>query len=820
MKLDPVNLIGGFYQDDNLPWSAQDTVNWIPRPAEAPGTLSPMKLVGAPGLSFLAEIDDEPVRIGGIRNVEGKLFVVAGTTLYEVATDYSTTVRGTIPGAGPVSMQHNQQEFGNELSIANGSSIYVWNTWTNTFTQVTDDAATGSVQTAYLNRRLIHMDPFGRFLYPSAVDNALAYNSLDRSDSEASPDKFVGLGVSQFELVGFSQRTIEFYADTGSTPQPFRPKKIAIQRGCASRQSIVQIGGTLAWLGDDGIFYRLNGYQDEAISTGPINNAISADNWANCFGTVWEDRKHEVAYWTFPDGQTWGWDAWTNLWHRRESFGLNRWRINAVEKWNGMWIAGDFQRGRLYAMDWATYHEAGQPLVASRTAPPIYNNGNEIVCPLLELVFDTGRGTIATDPLEISGDLPDGVLGDLVSYQYSADGGIPPYAFSIASGSLPTGLTMDANGAVTGATNVAGSFSWVVRVTDGAGQTADLPDTAVVSSAAMMVTNLRHYTGPAETMAIAPANIPWVAGPVIDVVSLSPNGIYLIGADADAAVANRIQFLKYNSLTNSWTVLALPATLPTFGPWSVSWHPGGEYVAIGVNATADRVFVYKRTGDTFTRIANPATQQANQSVWVKWSPDGAKLACSNGSTSDNVWVYPFNATTGVLGNGKGGINTVDQTASLAWVPNQNSRYLIRGNSSNMSLVDTNSSPNMTVVDSVTLSGAFSDATGGAWFSDDTTLITLGTAFLTNGPVTVWSVVPSAGAAALNFVAYPATKTTIGPNKRCALKLDGPYFAIARDINAVAAPFVYLVSGTVLTPFGGIPTGATGTVTNVSWRGAH
>jgi hypothetical protein len=127
---------------------------------------------------------------------------------------------------------------------------------------------------------------------------------------------------------------------------------------------------------------------------------------------------------------------------------------------------------------------------------------------------------------------------------------------------------------------------------------------------------------------------------------------------------------------------------------------------------------------------------------------------------------------------------------------------------------------MTVVDTVTLTSAFSDATGGAWFSDDTTLITLGSAFLTNGPVTVWSVDVNAGSAALNFVAYPATTTTVGPNKRCALKLDGPYFAIARDISAVASPFVYLVNGTTLTPFAGIPTGATGTVTNVSWRGAH
>jgi hypothetical protein len=48
-----INLIGGFYKDSSLPWSAQDTVNWLPVPASEGGTRSPMKLRGAPGLRSL-----------------------------------------------------------------------------------------------------------------------------------------------------------------------------------------------------------------------------------------------------------------------------------------------------------------------------------------------------------------------------------------------------------------------------------------------------------------------------------------------------------------------------------------------------------------------------------------------------------------------------------------------------------------------------------------------------------------------------------------------------------------------------------------------
>lgn len=50
MRNDPVDIIGGFYTDESLPWSCQDTVNYIPVRAEMAGTRTPTKLVDAPGL--------------------------------------------------------------------------------------------------------------------------------------------------------------------------------------------------------------------------------------------------------------------------------------------------------------------------------------------------------------------------------------------------------------------------------------------------------------------------------------------------------------------------------------------------------------------------------------------------------------------------------------------------------------------------------------------------------------------------------------------------------------------------------------------------
>lgn len=55
-----IQLIGGFYKDNSLTFSAQDTVNWLPVPDESSGARSPIKLRGVPGLRSLT-FQDAPI---------------------------------------------------------------------------------------------------------------------------------------------------------------------------------------------------------------------------------------------------------------------------------------------------------------------------------------------------------------------------------------------------------------------------------------------------------------------------------------------------------------------------------------------------------------------------------------------------------------------------------------------------------------------------------------------------------------------------------------------------------------------------------------
>jgi subtilisin family serine protease len=69
--------------------------------------------------------------------------------------------------------------------------------------------------------------------------------------------------------------------------------------------------------------------------------------------------------------------------------------------------------------------------------------------------------------------LPGGSLGSAYSATLQASGGTTPYAWSLASGSLPPGLTLGGGtGAVTGTPTSAGTFAFTARVADALGQTA------------------------------------------------------------------------------------------------------------------------------------------------------------------------------------------------------------------------------------------------------------------------------------------------------------------------------------------------------------
>lgn len=634
MRANPVDLIGGFYADDTLPWSCQDTVNWLPVMAEVGGTRTPSKLATPPGLKPYQRVGTGPIR--GMHDLEGAQFVVSGRFLYQIGNSGVAIPVGVIPGVGRVSMTHNQFKTGYQLLVENGQGGggYVYDSNTKAFARITDEGYPGSISSDYLDSYLLGVEPQGRYWFHSNLADATDYNTLDRYESEASPDKIVGLAVSQLEVVVFNQRTIEFFYNAGAATGTFQNRRQSITRGCASRHTIAKLDNTLFWLGDDGIVYRLEGYSARPISTGPMHRAFAGKNWSEAFAEVWEDRGFKVYYLTFPDGMTFGYDVVSGLWTRRESFGLNRWRLSQIVRWGDKWYGGDYQDGRLWNLDWDYPAEGIQPMVSERTSGVVADNQAAFIIPNAELIFDVGQKEVAlTDAFPaqpenpvITGDAPDVVLGDAYpGYAYSLSGGLPPYRVTLVGGALPAGLTITEQGVIsTGSLSAMGGSSFTLRVTDANGLWSELADSIYVTSAVLSLGNVstssksiskRAISGSwaAVTSGIVPQNCDYLLG--------LPSGRFLTWGSSNTYYSD--------DLGASWA----PTTASTSGT-------GGDYtgdtldlsVILGGGQTGN-VFFSSDRGSSFTSRATGFTGNGNGCLFVKSGPFKGRILAFNTADS-------------------------------------------------------------------------------------------------------------------------------------------------------------------------------------------
>jgi hypothetical protein len=493
-------FLGECYSDEAKPFSSQDVVNWLPAPAEKPGTLTPEMAQTPPGLAPFVEVSgintSKPVR--GTYNCEGKLFTVIGNQLYQITNAGVAIPIGTIPGVTRTRFAHNQVTNGNQLVTVNGSAGYVYGTPTEVFQRITDPGYPGAITADFVDGYIVGIEPGRRFAFNSDLANALEYNTLDRFTSEYKPDLLVTQVVSNNELILLSETSGEVFYNSGAAQQPFRTKRVFFDKGCSGRNNAAVVDNSFVFHANDGMFYLYQNGVPKRISTRPIEQAVAGLNWSQGFAEVWIDGGHSVVYWTFPGGHTWGWDASSGKWHRRESYGLTRWRANTLTKWTKSgpgkrdeWVAGDFQRGRLWRVDWDYMLEGDQEFVSEIVGVALSDNQNPLTMPRLEVMLDTGQElTVAPNPLfpiqpdppMIAGDAPTATLTVAYNFAYTVTPGDAPIASVVLrSGELPPGLSMDNAGVITGTPTTIGSYPYTVRATDTNGLYDDHDDTIAVS---------------------------------------------------------------------------------------------------------------------------------------------------------------------------------------------------------------------------------------------------------------------------------------------------------------------------------------------------
>jgi hypothetical protein len=382
------------YKSDSAPISGQRVINAYAE-SQPKSAKAPVVVFGTPGMTEFTECGTGPIR--GALEIQGTPYVVSGSELYSIASDgTSQLLAAGISGINNVSMDATDEQ----ICIVNGTAGYVYDIAGASLSQIVD-ADFNAARTVTVVNSIFCFDWQGtNKFFVSDVLDAMTFDPLDFASAESSPDQVIAVRNRNGLLMVFGEHTIEPWDHTGASDFPFsKIKGGTIDRGIAAPLAIANEDASLFFLGNDVVFYRLNGLQLVRISTHALETewqSYTVISDAFCFD--YSFNGHKFIYLTFPTEQkTFGYDIATGLWHERMSWdatGLElRWRANcAVQAFNKILI-GDAYSGRIGVLDPATFTEFGDPIVTTLVSPPLFMDGRMISVPSLEIDMETGVGT-------------------------------------------------------------------------------------------------------------------------------------------------------------------------------------------------------------------------------------------------------------------------------------------------------------------------------------------------------------------------------------------------------------------------------------------
>jgi len=325
-------------------------------------------------------------------------YVVSGPLVFKVDIAGGVTQIGSFPGTGQVFMARNRKSPNPDIMIVSEGQRYILNNDVLTSIADTDLPAANSV--TFNGGYFIATIQDGRY-FISAVDDGTTWDALDFATAEALADELMCGYARGREVVLFSSESIEFHALTGASPFPFEatPGTTVRNLGLLCQHSVRDLSDVLFFVASDGTVRNLPGYEPVRISTHDVELAIdSVEDKSTIVATAYPWLGNQFYQISCPQW-TWTYNALTQTWVERASYGLDRWRGEHFIKIGQNRIVGDYSEGRLYRLDVALFEEAGEHLVMKWRPPPVHKYPNPIGIDRLFVDCIPGVGKI-TGPSE------------------------------------------------------------------------------------------------------------------------------------------------------------------------------------------------------------------------------------------------------------------------------------------------------------------------------------------------------------------------------------------------------------------------------------
>lgn len=274
------------------------------------------------------DIGTVPVRAMG--RADDKNWMVAGGTLYEVASDGTTTSTATVAD------DENSTIAGNytDVTVVANDAYYLWDGVG--ISQPTTKAFTNVGSHCYVGGYTVLTETDGRRFQWSALGDASTLDALHFASADKVDDDILRAVEFRGNLLLLCETSTEIWQITGSGATAFS-FVTSSNTGLKSFNLLVRFDDALFFVGNDGRAYL---FGQGVVSTPPVETAISQGSPTHCF--YYEDEGHKFCVIRFSDRPAWVFDISTGEWHERsEGAGHIRWRAQTSIRNGATWLLGN-----------------------------------------------------------------------------------------------------------------------------------------------------------------------------------------------------------------------------------------------------------------------------------------------------------------------------------------------------------------------------------------------------------------------------------------------------------------------------------------------
>jgi hypothetical protein len=321
-------------------------------------------------------------------------YVVSGANVYKVVLGGQVTVIGNFPGTGQVFMAKNSKTTP-QVALCSEGQRYIIES--DVLTSIADVHLPAATSVTELNKYFVWGLPDGTY-YWSGVDEGTTYDPTDFATAEARGDQLRVVFSRGTELMLLGTESIEFHAvSTGDAPFAAIPGATLYGLGVMCRHSVRSLNDVPMFVASDGTVRMMSGYSPERISTHDVERAIdSVSDKDTIIATAYSSLGNQF-YQLSSDDWTWTYNALTQTWVERMSYGLSRWKADHHMKIGESRLVGGYDSGIVYRMDPDLYDEAGEHLIMTLRLPPVHKYPSHITVDRIFVDTIPGAGLNSSD---------------------------------------------------------------------------------------------------------------------------------------------------------------------------------------------------------------------------------------------------------------------------------------------------------------------------------------------------------------------------------------------------------------------------------------